>query len=87
MKAILFTEDNNGGFNLLQEKIHLHLVSRNGINNFKYSADKWADVADAFIYESKLCLPIDDREPRHSLIMEVLTESEKKLIVDVDLTE
>ncbi len=87
MKAILFTEDNNGGFNLLQEKIHLHLVSRNGINDFKYSADKWADFDTAFLHESKSCLPIDEREPRHSLIMEVLTESEKKLIVDVDLTE
>ena len=84
MKVILFTQEDTAGFNALQERIHLHLLSKVGVDGFHYSADCWADVADAFIYEKQLCLPIVEIPvQRHTYILEVLTQEEKDSIVDV----
>ena len=84
MKAILFTQQDTAGFNALQERIHLHLLSKVGVDGFKYSADCWARIDDAYIYEDQLCMPVDDYEPiRYAYILEVLTQEEKDSIVDV----
>ena len=84
MKAILFTQEDTSGFNALQERIHLHLLSKVGVDGFHYSADCWADVADAYVYEDQLCMPIVEiPELRYNYILEVLTQEEKDSIVDV----
>lgn len=85
MKAILFTQEDTAGFNELQERIHLHLLSKVGVDGFKYSATKWADAQEAYIHEEQLCLPIDEREPRYSYIIEVLTQEEIDSIQDINL--
>ncbi|MHA2388098.1 MAG: hypothetical protein ACXACW_05175 [Candidatus Hodarchaeales archaeon] len=84
MKAILFTQEDTEGFDGIQQKIHLYLTSKIGVDGFKYSASKWADVSDAFIYENKLCMPIDEREPRYSLILQALTQEEIDLIEEIN---
>ena len=85
MKAILFTQEDTAGFNALQERIHLHMISKIGVDGFHYSADCWADVADAYVYEDQLCMPIVEiPEPRYNYILEVLTQEEKDSIVDVN---
>jgi hypothetical protein len=83
MKAILFTQEDTDGFNALQERIHLHMISKIGVDGFHYSADCWADVESAYVYEDQLCLAIDVTEPRYSYTLEVLTQQEKDSIVDV----
>ena len=81
MKAILFTQEDTAGFNALQERIHLHLES---IVGYKYSADCWASVESAYIYEDQLCMPVNEYEPvRYGYLLEVLTQQEKDSIVDV----
>lgn len=86
MKAILFTQEDTDGFNSLQERIHLHLLSKAGVDGFKYSATKWADFQEAYIYEEKLCMPIVEiPTQRHSCIMEVLTQEEIDSIQDINL--
>lgn len=86
MKAILFTQEDTDGFNALQERIHLHMISKIGIDGFHYSADCWSDVEDAFVYEDQLCMPIVEiPQQRFSFIMEVLTQEEKDSIVDVNV--
>jgi hypothetical protein len=85
MKAILFTEEDVAGFNALQDKIHLYLISKIGVNGFKYSASCWASINGAYIHEEHLCMPIDESEPRYSLILECLTQSEIDLIEDIVL--
>ena len=88
MKAILFTQQDTAGFNALQERIHLHLLSKVGVDGFKYSADCWARIDDAYIYEDQLCMPVDDYEPiRYAYILEVLTQEEKDSIVDVPISD
>ena len=87
MKAILFTQEDTAGFNVLQEKIHLHMISKIGVDGFKYSADCWARIDDAHIHEDKLCMPIDESEPRYNYIMEVLTQEEKDSIVDIEIVD
>ena len=82
MKVILFTQEDTEGFNLLQEKIHLHLES---ITDFKYSASCWANIESAYIYEDQLCMPIAEEEPRYSLILEVLTQEEIDSIQNINL--
>ena len=83
MKAILFTQEDTAGFNALQERIHLHMISKIGVDGFHYSADCWADVESAYVYEDQLCLAIDVTEPRYSYTLDVLTQREKDSIVDV----
>ncbi len=86
MKAILFTQEDTAGFNALQERIHLHLLSKVGVDGFHYSADCWADVADAYVYENQLCMPIVEIPgKRYNYILEVLTQQEKDSIVDVPI--
>ena len=86
MKAILFTQEDTAGFNALQERIHLHMISKIGVDGFKYSADCWARVDDAYIYEDQLCMPVNEYEPRrYSYLLEVLTQQEKDSIVDVPI--
>lgn len=85
MKAILFTQEDIVGFNQLQERIHLHLLSKIGVDGFHYSADCWANVADAYVYEEQFCMPIDVAEPRYSYILEVLTQEEIDSIQDINL--
>jgi len=85
MKAILFTQEDIAGFNELQERIHLHMISKIGVDGFKYSATKWADAATAYVYEDQLCMAIDDSEPRYSYIIEVLTQEEIDSIQDINL--
>ena len=84
MKAILFTQEDTLAYDALQEKIHLHLVSRSGINNFKYSASEWAKLSEAEIYDEKLVMPIDDREPRYTLILEALSQNQINSIVEIE---
>ena len=85
MKVIKFDTTDTAGFDTLQQKIHDHLTSKNGVDGFKYSATKWADSADAPANtdESKMALIIDESEPRYSLILEALSDAEKATIVDV----
>jgi len=85
MKAILFTQEDTTGFNALQEKIHLHMISKIGVDGFKYSATKWADTQEANIHEEQLCMAIDETEPRYSHILEVLTQEEIDSIQDINL--
>ena len=85
MKAILFTQEDIDGFNALQERIHLHMISKIGVDGFKYSATKWADVQEANIHEEQLCMPIDEKEPRYTYILESLTQEEKNLIEDINI--
>lgn len=85
MKAILFTQEDTASYNALQEKIHLHLLSKVGVDGFKYSADNWARIDDAYIHEDKLCMPIDESEPRYSYILEALTQQEIDSIQDINL--
>lgn len=87
MKAILFTQEDTAGFNALQERIHEHMLTKVGVDGFHYSADDWDSVVDAYIYQDQLCLKIVEDEPRHTFIMQVLTQAEKDSIVDVDITE
>lgn len=87
MKAILFTQEDTAGFNELQERIHLHLLSKVGVDGFKYSADNWARIDDAYIYQDQLCMPVNEYEPvRYSYLLEVLTQEEKDSIVDVPIS-
>ena len=86
MKAILFTQDDTAGFEAAQEKIHNYLLSKVGENGFKYSASRWSDAA-APIHEDQLVLEIDEREPRYSLILEALDQSEIDSIVEITLSE
>jgi len=85
MKVIKFDTTDTAGFDALQQKIHDHLTSKNGVDGFKYSATKWADSADAPANtdEGKIALAIDESEPRYSLILESLSDAEKAAIVDV----
>jgi len=85
MKVIKFDTTDTAGFDALQQKIHDHLTSKNGVDGFKYSATKWADSADAPANtdEGKIALTIDESEPRYSLILESLSDAEKAAIVDV----
>lgn len=85
MKVIKFDTTDTAGFDALQQKIHDHLTSKNGVDGFKYSATKWADSADAPANtdEGKIALTIDEAEPRYSLILESLSDAEKAAIVDV----
>ena len=85
MKAILFTQEDTDGFNALQERIHLHMISKIGVDGFHYSADCWADASTAYVYEDKLCMAIDDTDSRYSYIMEALTQEEIDLIQDINL--
>jgi hypothetical protein len=86
MKAILFTQEDTAGFNELQERIHLHMISKIGVDGFHYSADCWARVDDAYIYEEQLCMPVNEYQPvRYSYLLEVLTQEEKDSIQDINL--
>ena len=86
MKAILFTQEDTAGFNALQERIHLHLLSKVGVDGFHYFADCWADAATAYVYEEQLCMPVNEYEPiRYNYILEVLTQQEKDSIQDINL--
>lgn len=86
MKVILFTKEDTAGFNELQERIHLHLLSQVGVDGFHYSADCWADVEDAFVYENQLCLPIIEIPgQRYDYILEALTQEERDSIVNVTI--
>lgn len=85
MKAILFTQEDTDGFNALQERIHLHLLSKVGVNGFKYSADCWASSSKASTYNDSLVMPIDESEPRYTYILESLTQEEKDLIEDINI--
>jgi hypothetical protein len=87
MKTILFTQQDTEGFDALEQKIHLHLISKVGVDGFKYSADKWADSSEAIVHESKLVMPIDESEPRYTYIMEALSQAEKDSIVDITLAD
>ena len=88
MKAILFTQENTVGFNELQERIHLHMISKIGVDGFHYSADCWASVLEAYVYEDQLCMPIVEiPEQRYTYILEVLTQEEKDSIVDVPISD
>jgi hypothetical protein len=86
MKVIKFDTTDTAGFDALQQKIHNHLTSKDGVDGFKYSATKWADSTDAPTNtdEGKMALVIEcTSESRYSLILEVLTDAEKATIVDI----
>jgi hypothetical protein len=86
MKVIKFDTTDTAAFDALQQKIHDHLTSKNGVNGFKYSATKWADSADAPANtdEDKIALVIEcTSQTRYSLILDALTDAEKATIVDV----
>jgi hypothetical protein len=85
MKVIKFDTTDTAGFDALQQKIHDHLTSKDGVDGFKYSATKWADSTDAPANtdEGKIALVIDESEPRNTLILAALTDAEKATIVDV----
>jgi len=84
MKAILFTQQDTDGFNALQERIHQHMLTKVGIDGFKYSGSCWASVESAYVYEDQLCMPVNEYEPvRYGYLLEVLTQEEKDSIVDV----
>jgi len=84
MKAILFTQEDKDGFDELQERIHLHMFTKIGVDGFHYSADCWASVESAYVYEDQLCMPVNEYEPvRYGYLLEVLTQEEKDSIVDV----
>ena len=85
MKAILFTQEDTAGFNALQERIHLHMLTKIGVDGFKYSANCWVRVDDAYIHEEQLCMPIDEAEPRYSYILEAVTQEEIDSIQDINL--
>lgn len=87
MKAILFIQEDTAGFNALQERIHEHMLTKVGVDGFHYSADDWASVLDAYIYQDQLCLKIVEDEPRYAYILEVLTQEEKDSIVDVPISD
>ena len=88
MKAILFTQEDTEGFNALQERIHLHMISKIGVDGFHYSADCWADAATAYVYEEQLCMQVNEYEPvRYGYLLEVLTQEEKDSIVDVPISD
>ena len=82
MKAILFTQEDTEGFDALQQKIHLYLMAK---ENHKYSASCWANSETAIVHEEQLCMPIDESEPRYSLILEALTQEEIDSIQDINL--
>ena len=87
MKIIKFDTTDTAGFDALQQKIHNHLISKDGVDGFKYSATKWADSADAPANtdEGKMALVIEcTSQNRYSLILDALTDAEKATIVDVD---
>ena len=85
MKVIKFDTTDTAGFDALQQKIHDHLTSKHGVDGFKYSATKWADTQEAYIHEDQFCMAIDEREPRHNYILEVLTQQEIDSIQDINL--
>jgi hypothetical protein len=84
MKAILFTQEDTEGFDALQQKIHLYLIAK---ENHKYSASCWANSATAIVHEDKLCMPIDESEPRYSLILEALDQSEIDAIQEITIED
>lgn len=86
MKAILFALEDTAGFEAAQDKIHNYLVSQVGVNGFKYSATRWS-APETPIHEGQLVLEIDEREPRYSLILGALDQSEVDAIEDITLTE
>lgn len=85
MKAILFTQEDIDGFNAIEQKIHNYLLSKVGVNGFKYSADYWADSSKASIHNNSLVMPIDESEPRYTYILESLTEEEIDLIENIEI--
>lgn len=87
MKGILFAEDAVEDFEALQSKIHLYLISKNGIDGFKYSAGKWACSKTCYTKDNQLVLEIDESEPRHSLILEALDQSEIDAIQEITIED
>jgi len=85
MKAIKFLNTNREGYDALQSKIHNYLLSKNGINGFRYSASKYADFDRALSYQNEVALLIDENIKRYPLILECLTQAEIDSIVDVDI--
>ena len=85
MKAILFTQENTVGFDAIEQKIHNYLLTKVGVNGFKYSANCWASSSKASIYNDSLVMPIDESEPRYNYILESLTEEEIDLIEEITL--
>jgi hypothetical protein len=79
MKAILFTQEDTVGFNALQERIHLHMLTKIGVDGFHYSADCWASVESAYVYEDQLCMPVNEYEPvRYGYLLEVSINTRRK---------
>ena len=86
MKVIKFDTTDTAGFDALQQKIHDHLISKHGVDGFKYSATKWADSTDAPANtdEDKIALVIEcTSQSRYTLILAALSDAEKATIVDV----
>jgi len=86
MKAILFAQEDTAAFEAAQIKIHNYLVSKVGENGFKYSADRWSEPV-APVHEDQLVLEIDEREPRYSLILEALDQSEIDSIQEITIED
>jgi hypothetical protein len=60
------------------------MLTKIGVDGFHYSADCWASVESAYVYEDQLCMPVNEYEPvRYGYLLEVLTQEEKDSIVDV----
>lgn len=87
MKIIKLNIGDEAGFNALSEKVHNYLVSKIGVNGFKYSATTWALYSEALtnVDEGKIAFPIDDKKPRYNLILESLSVAEIAMIEDVDI--
>ena len=85
MKGILFTQEDTSGFDAIEQKIHIYLLTKVGENGFKYSADCWSESSSALIHEDSLVMPIDESEPRYTYILESLTEEEINLIEEITL--
>ena len=86
MKAILFALEDTAGFEAAELKIHNYLVSQVGVNGFKYSASRWS-TPETPVHEDQLVLEIDEREPRYSLILAALDQSEIDAIEDITLAD
>ena len=69
MKTILFTQEDADRFDAIEQKIHNYLLSKVGINGFKYYANCWASSSKASIYNDSLVLPIDESEPRYTCLL------------------
>jgi len=78
MKIIKFDIADTQGFEALQSKIHSYLLSKNGVDGFRYVANCWNDINNPIknLSEGKIGVFIEENEPRYSYIISCLDQSE-----------